>query len=249
MGIGARTKDGVVLNTVYCGYINGKGPARYYPLPPSFDNITISVLDGQKRRFAHVLTHGNWDKDGGASFPFAFTNTSGSPQEIDLAAATYGNVPGGNVRIALFDPATGTMSETGKGMRVVVGNNACEFREIVVGSDAYLAKVKLTGTSFRLALVGAYPNPFRRSLRIQYSVPDNSVRQLDFSIVDLSGREIWKAVLKSDALVSGPGALSWDGRGRDKRPTASGLYVVRMTAIDLNGKTSGVFEKRITFMP
>ena len=249
MGIGARTKDGAVLNTVYCGYINGKGLARYYPLPPSFDNITISVLDGQKRRFAHALTHGNWNKDGGASFPFEFTNTSGSPQEIDLAAATYGNVPGGNVRIALFDPATGTMSETGKGMRVVVGNNAREFREIVVGSDAYLAKVKLTGTSFRLALVGAYPNPFRRSLRIQYSIPDNSVRQLDFSIVDLSGREIWKAVLKSNALVSGPGALSWDGRGRDKRPTASGLYVVRMTAIDLNGKTSGVFEKRITYMP
>jgi hypothetical protein len=24
---------------------------------------------------------------------------------------------------------------------------------------------------------------------------------------------------------------------------------VRMTAIDLNGKTSGVFEKRITYMP
>ena len=249
MGIGARTKDGAVLNTVYCGYINGKGLARYYPLPPSFDNITISVLDGQKRRFAHALTHGNWDKDGGASFPFEFTNTSGSPQEIDLAAVTYGNVPGGNVRIALFDPATGTMSETGKGMCVVVGNNTREFREIVVGSDAYLAKVKLTGTNFRLALVGAYPNPFRRSLRIQYSIPDNSVRQLDFSIVDLSGREIWKAVLKSDALVSGPGALSWDGRGRDKRPTASGLFVVRMTAIDLNGKTSGVFEKRITFMP
>jgi len=72
---------------------------------------------------------------------------------------------------------------------------------------------------------------------------------LEFSIVDLSGRDIWKTVLKSNALVSGPGVLSWDGRGRDKRPTASGLYVVRMTAIDPNGTSSGVFEKRITFMP
>jgi hypothetical protein len=249
MGISGRTKDGAELNTVYCGFIIGKGPARYYPLPPSFDHITLSVIDEQKRRFAHVLTHGNWDKDGGASFDLALTNTGGSEEEIDLSVATFGNVPGNNFRIAFFNPATGAMTEAGKVNKVAVGEGAYEYRKLVVGNDAYLAKVKMGRAIFRLALVGAYPNPFRRSLRIQYSLPDKNFRRLEFSIVDLSGREIWKAVLKSDALVSGPGVLTWDGRGRDKRPTASGLYVVRMTAIDPNGTSSGVFEKRITFMP
>jgi hypothetical protein len=100
-----------------------------------------------------------------------------------------------------------------------------------------------------LALIGAYPNPFKRSLRIQYSVPDKNIRQLNFTIIDLTGREVWRKTLTSEALASGPGVLAWDGRGKDKRPAASGLYVVRMRALDLNGKTSGVFEKRITFMP
>ena len=249
LGIKAVTLSGKTLNAVYCGYSEGKGAARYFPLPPSFDQITMSVVDAQKRRYAHVITQGNWKKDGGVRFDLAFANTSGSAEEVDLSTATYGNVPNGNFRIALFDPATGVMSEAGKSMRVVVGNNACEYREIVAGSEAYLAEVKLTGANHPLALIGAYPNPFKRSLRIQYSVPVQNIRQLDFSIVNVSGREIWRATLKSDALASGLGTVAWNGMSRDNGPVASGLYIVRMAAIGLNGKTSGVFEKRITFMP
>jgi len=44
---------------------------------------------------------------------------------------------------------------------------------------------------------------------------------------------------------------NYDGAASGTTPPAdaSGLYIVRMAAIGLNGKTSGVFEKRITFLP
>jgi hypothetical protein len=249
MGISGRTLSGTVLNTVYCGYINGNGATRYFAMPPSFDKIAMSVVDERKRRYAHVLTHGNWEKDGGVSFDLALTNTSGSAEEIELGIANISGVPGGHVRAAFIDPATGAMSEAERGIHVAVGTGASEYLKLVVGNDAYLAKVKFGGVMYRLALVGVNPNPFRRSLQIHYAIPDKNFQRLVFSIVDLTGRELWKAVLMPEMLTSGPGVLAWDGRGRDKKPAASGLYIVRMTAIGPNGKTSGVFEKRITYMP
>jgi Putative Ig domain. len=249
VGISGRTLSGTSLNTVFCGYINGKGTATYYPLPPSFDNITMSVSDGQKRQHANVITHGNWNKDGGVCFDLAFTNAGGSTEEIELGVVSYGNVPGGNLRIALFDPATGILNDAGKDMHVVVGSNACEYRKLIIGSEAYLAKVKLGGEIYKLALIGAYPNPFRHSLRIRYSIPEKNIRAVDFSIVNLSGREVWRTTLTSGALAAGLGAVAWNGRGRDNCPVASGLYIVRMVATGVNGKRSGVFEKRITYMP
>jgi hypothetical protein len=249
VGISGRTRGGIVLNTMYCGYINGKGAACYYPPSPSFNTIAMGVLDEKKNRYGHAIKYGNLERDGGVCFDLALTNSSGSAEEIELSAAGYGNVPGNGVRISFFDPATGLMSEAEKGLRVVVENGACEYRKLLVGSDVYLAEAIAGRTFYRLALIGAYPNPFRRNLRIQYSIPDKNLRQLDFSIVDLSGREIWRQVLTSDALTSGLGIVAWNGKGKDKCPAASGLYMVRMTAIDMKGKNSGVFEKRITYMP
>jgi hypothetical protein len=249
LGISGRTLGGITLNTVYCGYISGKGTSGYYPPAPTFSTVVMSVFDERKRRCGNILTYGNWNKDGGTSFDLAFANTGENSEHITLGAAKFGAIPNGNFRIALFDPATGTLCDTLAAMSVTVGAGACEYRKLIVGNDAYLAKVRLGGAMYQLSLIGAYPNPFKRSLRIQYSIPGKNIRNVDFSITDLSGREIWKTTLASDVLTAGPGVLAWNGKSKDNAPAAAGLYVVRMRAFDMQGKTSGVFEKRITYMP
>jgi hypothetical protein len=249
IGISANTQSASPVNTVYCGFINGKGSSGYYPLPPTFSTITMSVLDDRKRRCAHLLTYGNLNKDGGVCFDLAVANTGDLPEVVTIDLAKYGAIPSGNFRIALFDPATGLMCDTAKAPSVLVAAGTSEYRKLVAGSPDYLAKVKAGGPVYHLALVGAYPNPFRRTLRIQYSVPGGNIGRIDFSIVDLSGREIWRKTLTSGALTAGPGVLAWNGKTKDNGVSASGLYVVRMRAFDAQGKTAVVFEKRITYLP
>ena len=249
IGVSANTQSSSPVSTVYCGFINGRGAAAYYPLPPTFGTVTLSVLDDRKRHCAHLLTYGNLNKDGGVCFDLALANTGDASELATIGLAKYGAIPSGNFRIALLDPATGLMSDTGKALSILVAAGTCEYRKLVAGSEAYLAKVKAGGAVYRLALVGAYPNPFRRMLRIQYSVPGGNIGRIDFSIVDLSGREIWRKTLASGALTAGPAVLAWNGKTKDNGASASGLYVVRMRAFDAQGKTAGVFEKRITYMP
>ena len=51
------------------------------------------------------------------------------------------------------------------------------------------------------------------------------------------------------ATFAGLRELVWNGTSAGKRPVASGMYVLFMKALDTKGKTAGVFEKRITYLP
>jgi hypothetical protein len=66
------------------------------------------------------------------------------------------------------------------------------------------------------------------------------------TIVDLRGRLVWTS---QGATAAGLRELVWSGTSAGKRPVASGMYMLLMKALDTKGKTAGVFEKRITYLP
>jgi flagellar hook assembly protein FlgD len=49
---------------------------------------------------------------------------------------------------------------------------------------------------------------------------------VDLSVMDAIGRRV--ATLVAGPLAEGAHTVTWDGRGRDGRPAAAGVYVVRL---------------------
>ncbi|UCF04535.1 MAG: S8 family peptidase [bacterium] len=68
--------------------------------------------------------------------------------------------------------------------------------------------------------LGAYPNPFNPSTTIRFNLPVSGPARL--RIFDVTGREIWSRELTAD--VPGWLEIVWDGRNRDERNVASGIY-------------------------
>ena len=75
-----------------------------------------------------------------------------------------------------------------------------------------------------LALKSAVPNPFRGLTTIEYQLPAD--RRVDVGIYDVTGRLVRSLV--NGPRPAGPGSVVWDGRDTAGRPTASGVYYVRL---------------------
>ena len=73
-----------------------------------------------------------------------------------------------------------------------------------------------------------YPNPFNSTTTIRFDLP--APHQVRLTVYNLTGQEI--AELVRGPRRAGSYTLSWDGRDRDGRPLASGVYLYRLEAGD-----------------
>jgi hypothetical protein len=241
-----RTAGGGVISPVYCGHSNGSVvEEKFYPAMPLIDGAGIRVCDRKMRQWGHEMAQGLCEKDGGITYLLAFSGKGKTPEQITFHVEGLDALPAG-FKAVVMDPASDTAIIASAKLDVSVSGAAgvCD-RKLVIGNDSYLAKARAGNRFFRLALVGVSPNPFGRMLRIRYSLPYGGIGGVEFSILDLRGRQLW-----ASQGATGPGLreLAWNG-AVGKRPVASGMYVLRMKALDMKGKTAGTFEKRITYLP
>jgi hypothetical protein len=82
----------------------------------------------------------------------------------------------------------------------------------------------VAGGDLRLEADG--PNPFSRSVSIAFATPARAPTRL--AIFDLAGRPV--AGLLDAPLEPGRHVAQWDGRGRDGRRRAAGVYFARLEA-------------------
>jgi hypothetical protein len=247
VAVAARTEESGVLSPVYCGYTKegGRG-VSYYPVSPSFTDAYVGVMDaGTKRVWGHAVTHAM--KDGGCAYLLAFCNGSTSPTRISYHLENVGKLPG-SMGSGIYNAEAGKYEDMSGGWAVLsVGAKSKEYRWLLVGSAEYLAKAGVLAPWAKLAFAGTYPNPFNRYVHIRYSLPYDGVNGVKFAVYDMRGKRVWQREIR-DIRRYGMCETVWDGRQADGRSIASGVYIIRMTAMD-NQNRSSVFEQKMTFMP
>jgi hypothetical protein len=95
----------------------------------------------------------------------------------------------------------------------------------LVGNSVVDAPQVDVATRGDLTLWQNTPNPFRGDTEIRFELPRAGV--VDLAVFDVGGRRV--ASLLSGSLGSGRHAATWNGRGVDGSPAASGVYFVRLT--------------------
>ena len=76
-----------------------------------------------------------------------------------------------------------------------------------------------------MALYQNYPNPFNPGTTIRYFLPREAI--VDLNIYDSTGRLV-RRLVNGAKQQAGLKVLSWDGRGTDGQPAASGIYFYRL---------------------
>ncbi|MBK7142200.1 MAG: T9SS type A sorting domain-containing protein [bacterium] len=74
-----------------------------------------------------------------------------------------------------------------------------------------------------------YPNPFNPNTTIRFSLPSRS--QVKIEVFNLLGQSV--RTLVKDQLSAGQHVVEWDGRDESGQEVASGVYLYRMSAGEL----------------
>jgi hypothetical protein len=91
------------------------------------------------------------------------------------------------------------------------------------------------------ALDQNYPNPFNPSTMIQFSVP--RVSQTDVAVFDILGRRV--ATLVSEQLAPHTYSVKWEGKNDLGVAVSSGMYLLRMSAVDESGANFTAMRKLV----
>jgi PKD repeat protein len=241
--VSSKVSGGGQLTDVYCAYDPSKGGAmRYYPLSPSFSQTYAGVYDeSRKKVYGHALEGSS--ASGGCAYRLAFVNGTQATQQIAYGLVSAGAMPAA-VKAKVYNDASGRYEDPSAGVAVVGGTT--QYRWLFVGGDGYLAKAPVLMASV-LRLIGTYPNPFRSGVRIRYSLPATGIESLEFTICDLRGVVVWRQTVACRGRT-GAGELQWNTGTENGRAAGTGIFVLRMSALDAKGKQAAVFERKMTML-
>jgi hypothetical protein len=236
-----------VVSRIRCGYDGqGDGKPAYYPLPPSFRRFGAGVVGaGVEGIYGNVITHSM--ADGGLAWEICFYNNDDTPQTIQYCLDNLNAVPAG-MQTSLLDTRTLTAAQSQSWQEVTIEPNTTEKQWIVVGNSGYAERFQQRIGLGILAFMNLYPNPARHSIHIRYSVPPVGYRNVKFALYDMQGRMVWSSTI-GKPTHAGASEIVWDGTNHRSTQAASGMYLLRMTALNDKGKLVIVGEKRVTYLP
>ena len=118
----------------------------------------------------------------------------------------------------LTDILVASHDGTSGAMRMLLGNSAAWPVTVAVGEPDPSAP-RMTLSDLKVV-----PNPGNAQRRLYYSLDRDETVQM--RVVDVSGRTV--AVVADGRQAAGSHQVTWDGRDRDGRSVASGMYFVEM---------------------
>lgn len=101
--------------------------------------------------------------------------------------------------------------------------------KIVIGRKEYIARETassgLIPTDFELSQ--NFPNPFNPTTAIRFGLPN--AENVTIRIFDILGREV-TTLVNGEQKEAGYHVVNWNGRDKNERPVASGLYIYQIRA-------------------
>lgn len=220
----------IAANPIAAGFWVANGPAsrwiapapnEAYPgSPPHPDGTYVYRLLVDLTGFdpATVELHGSFAADNSAGIRLngsATGATAGSYTPLFPFSITSGFVAGTNeLDFVVTNVVSGGSNPTGLRVQGLAGS----------GSTAVSALEGAGRASF--ALSPPFPNPMRDAARVRFALPLPATVRL--AVYDLRGRLV-RTLLDREA-PAGSIESSWDGRGADGTPVASGIYFLDLRA-------------------
>jgi len=235
----AGVADGY-FKRVICAFDKRMAGERYGPLPPTMSKIKVGVYDTGKKGVHGWSQRGCTDNNGGVSYEISFASNLADATTIEYYLENTGSLPAGiKARIYNSDGSGYEESTTGNISTLDVNADRSAVRIVAIGPDAYFDRI---GTGFMpVKIVKTYPNPFRGTLRIQYRIPFG-IKEIGLTVYSIQGKVLWHG---TDRVNVNAGEHT-NNIALGKDVISAGVYIIRLTAKDIFGKTVYGGEKRVT---
>lgn len=228
------------LPPVCCGYTPGE-PETTLPLSPSFSKIRLSIFERQEaRQYGHFITgtHGN-----GIAKEILLRNSTDTAVQLKYHTAADGSFPE-NYRFLTFDPSDGSTDSAGT---IRLAPHTTSSRYLVTGDTDFIDHFAMYAQPSRYALQSVYAHPGKNMVTIRYTVPLGSLEQLEVTVFNVLGKKVWTRALGS-LLPAGEQALVWNGVNNHETTAGAGLYIVRLTIRNTQGRVIRRFHRPVTFV-
>ena len=236
----AKEDNGAALPCVYFGYSPGIRQCRY-PLSPTFATLRPFVYERKSGlRYGHSISE---DAASGLVKELQIANSSDSLRRVQYCLEAAGAFPE-DWKMLCYDAAAKSIDTAGS---FVVKPQSISSRWIIVGDAAYREHFFASIMSLEFTLQALYPNPSRSTVNIRYIIPFGAQERIKITIYNVLGKKVWEKRI-DDLLYEGPHIVPWNGQDTRGGTTGSGIYIVRLSVIDQQGKVTKRFDRRVTRM-
>jgi len=215
---------------------------RVAPAPPTLGGLSAVILSDDGWQLGDFLTPELLRS--GRTFKLRFINSEKQKASFKFSAAASAGVPE-RMQIMFVDAATGEVLGGSPERSITVAGNSYSDVYAVVGSRDYLNKTTVGPSGAKFAMGRVAVNQAARSVRVQYYVPLAGTDRVEMSVYNLKGRLMWKNAER--VKQSSWNTMEWKSRESRGGAAATGLYIIRVRAINASGKTTAVENRKITF--
>jgi len=233
--------DSSRISEVYCGY-DDKAGQIYYPPSPGFVESRVKIFNRKANQFFGDYICGDLSS-GGIVQELVFENKESQPLQFSFCMTGEGDIPSG-FSPSILNTATGEWEKSG---RIMVGANNVEYRWFVIAGKEFMEHFKNNALSWTYGLRSVYANPLRNSAFFKFSIPTGAKERVRFTIFDAMGRMIWEKTI-SHPLSSGEHTLIWNGDNTRGGKVSNGMYFVKFSVLDSNGKISKSFNSSLVYV-
>jgi uncharacterized repeat protein (TIGR02543 family) len=216
---------------------------RVVPAPPTLGSQSVVILSEDGWHIGNYLTPEL--SKGGRTFKLRFINGEKQKATFRFSAQASAGVPE-KMQMMFVDAVTGEiLGGSGSERSLTVAGNSHSDVYAVVGGKDYLNKTVAGPSGAKFAMGGISVNQSARSVRLKYYVPLAGTDRVEVSVYNLKGRLIWKNAEK--VRLSSWNTMEWRSRESRGGAAAAGLYIIRVRAMNVTGKTTAIESRRITF--
>jgi hypothetical protein len=149
-------------------------------------------------------------------------------------------------RARILNPQTMTYEDEEKTMEAQVPKESAAKRVVVIGKGDYFDNVLTMLAPYNFQFVKVFPNPFRNAMQLYYTLPEG-IAQVSFVLYDIKGRVVWE-YRETKHVTRGVHSVTYNGSAQNALQgiLPSGMYIMRMTAVDKADNAVYRSEKKIT---
>jgi hypothetical protein len=221
-----------------------------YPLPPRFGGGGVELMVVQQQeRGAHALAH-HLDGFGGQLFELGVQNYGSAPETVRIGLQRLGSVAAAGMNVWLWDGSSQealAVQSGSEGVELTIPAQSKKMLFVAVGRGDYFDRMRSKVAATNFALLSYGPSPFNSLVRVRYTLPLMGAARVQGALFDMRGRVVMSRSQQAAGL--GEYVMELGEREGGSSTLASGMYVLRLWAVDEQGATIGSFERIITRLP
>lgn len=234
------TKNQMYRN-IRCGFDKMVSENDFGSLPPSMSKLRIGVIDSTQKtpagwQIQHDLTQG------GLIYEICMQDNMQEHTSIEYYLDNLSELPQ-NLSAKILHPETMVYEECTSDNTGLCTLQSDSKRYVIIGTDDFFDNVISWLTQLKFTFLKSFPNPFTSIIKIQYQLP-RSIKEVRFTLYDIRGRKLWHGIEKNN-LKRGINTFLFDSKKSYHGVLPAGLYIIKLSALNKNGKIIYGGKKKI----